>query len=83
METYIPHLDMYGSMVASACVAGFLYFFHRSRDRMMEFKFLTREDFRRIESKIDALLNVAMQAPFISERQKGAISPKRLNNEET
>lgn len=47
----------------------------------MEYKYLTREDFRRVESKIDALLNVAMQAPFISVHQKGAIHPKRLGHE--
>lgn len=82
METYIPHLDLWASVVCSIGVVSFLYFFHRSRDRMMEYKFLTREDFRRIESKIDALLNVAIQAPFISEQQRGAIQPKRLNHEE-
>lgn len=48
---------------------------------MMEYKFLTREDFRRVESKIDAILNVLIQAPYISDHQKGAIRPKRLNNE--
>lgn len=81
MDTYIPHFDLWGSALVSLLGFGSLVLFHRARDRMMEYKYLTREDFRRVESKIDALLNVAMQAPFISDHQKGAIRPKRLNND--
>ncbi|MGI4812695.1 MAG: hypothetical protein ACRYGG_05075 [Janthinobacterium lividum] len=81
IEPYIPHMDLWGSAIISLFGVVVLVVFHRSRDRMMEYKFLTREDFRRVESKIDALLNVAMQAPFISEHQKGAIRPKKFHHE--
>lgn len=81
IKAYIPHFDLWGSAIISGMVVVTLILFHRSRDRMMEYKFLTREDFRRVESKIDAILNVLIQAPYISDHQKGAIRPKRLNNE--
>lgn len=83
MNWYIPHLDLIGTSVVFTMGLYGLVLFHRSRDRMMEYKFLTREDFRRVEAKIDGLLNIALQAPYVAEHQKGAIRPKWLPDEKS
>lgn len=54
-----PHLERLLILIAVILNGVTLYLHHYIRDRSLEMRFITREDFRRIEAKLDTVMSIA------------------------
>lgn len=54
-----PHLERLLILIAVILNGVVLYIHHYMRDRSLDLRFITREDFRRIEAKLDTVLSIA------------------------
>lgn len=63
-----PHLERLLILIAVVLNGVVLYLHHYMRDKSLDLRFITREDFRRIESKLDTVLSIAAYTASVEKR---------------
>lgn len=56
---WLPHVERLLIFVSVMFVGLGLYKYYRDSDRGLELRFITRDDFRRVEAKLDTVINIA------------------------
>lgn len=69
-----PHLERLLILIAVILNGVILYIHHYMRDRSLDLRFITREDFRRIEAKLDTVLAIAA---YTSVEKRSATSKSK------
>jgi hypothetical protein len=56
---WLPHVERLLIFMSVMFVGIGLYRYYRNSDSSLEIRFITRDDFRRVEAKLDTVLNIA------------------------
>lgn len=56
---WLPHVERLLIFVSVMFVGIALYRYYKNSDSSLEIRFITRDDFRRVEAKLDTVLNIA------------------------
>ena len=56
---WLPHVERLLIFVSVMFVGIALYRYYKNSDDSLEIRFITRDDFRRVEAKLDTVLNIA------------------------
>lgn len=56
---WLPHVERLLIFISVMTVGLGLFRFYKRSDESLELRFITREDFRRVEAKLDSVLNIA------------------------
>lgn len=75
-DGWLPHLERLLIFISIASNCYILLKRYKSSDNSLELRFITREDFRRVEAKLDTVLNIVAfieAKKYIQPRRKKAV----------
>jgi hypothetical protein len=67
-----PHIERLLIIFSVVGVGVVLYIYHMMSDKSLDLRFISREDFRRIEAKLDTVLSIAAY----NATEKRPLAPK-------
>lgn len=73
-EGWLPHVERFLIFVSIASNCIILLKRYKTSDNSLELRFITRDDFRRVEAKLDTVINIAA---YIGAEQRFKPTPRR------